>query len=230
LALDKVTLSVRTGQRVAIVGASGAGKSTLINLLLRFWDYADGSIALNSVELRDGDPDDVRRQFGVVSQTTHLFNATIRENLLLARADASEAEMIKAAQQAQIHDFIQGLPQGYDTPIGEQGLRLSGGERQRLSIARALLKDAPIAIFDEATANLDAVTEREVWQGLRALMADRAVLIVTHRLIGLETADEIIVLSQGRIIERGRHAALIDRAGVYARLWQRQRQSLELNV
>jgi ATP-binding cassette subfamily C protein CydC len=229
-ALDRVSLSVKTGQRVAIVGASGAGKSTLINLLLRFWDYEAGSITLNGVELRDGNPDDVRRQFGVVSQTTHLFNATIRENLLLARANATEAEMIKAAEQARIHDFIQTLPLGYDTPIGEQGLALSGGERQRLAIARAVLKDAPIVIFDEATANLDPVTEREVWQALRALMADRAVLIVTHRLIGLETADEIIVLSQGRIVERGRHATLIDRAGVYYRLWQRQQQSLDLNA
>ncbi|MBI5566018.1 MAG: thiol reductant ABC exporter subunit CydD [Chloroflexi bacterium] len=230
LALNKVSLSVKTGQRVAIVGASGAGKSTLINLLLRFWDYAAGSIMLNGLELRDADPDDVRRQFGVVSQTTHLFNATIRENLLLARADATEAEMITAAQQAQIHDFIQALPLGYDTPVGEQGLRLSGGERQRLAIARAMLKDAPIVIFDEATANLDSVTERKVWQALRALMADRAVLIVTHRLIGLEEADEIIVLQQGCIVERGRHAALIDRAGVYYRLWLRQQQHAVLNA
>ncbi len=226
LALDHVGIKVKTGQRVAIVGASGAGKSTLINLLLRFWDYDKGSITLNGVELRDCDPNDVRSQFGVVSQTTHLFNATIRQNLLLARADATEAEMIQAAQQAQLHDFIQTLPLGYDTPIGEQGLRLSGGERQRLAIARALLKNAPIVIFDEATANLDPITEREVWQALQALMADRAVLIVTHRLIGLDEADEIIMLDHGRIAERGHHAALLDRTGMYYRLWQRQRQSL----
>lgn len=224
LALDNISLSVKTGQRVAIVGASGAGKSTLINLLLRFWDYADGSITLNGLDLRAIDPAEARRQFGVVSQTTHLFNATIRENLLLARTGASEAEMVQAAQQAQIHDFIQSLPLGYDTPIGEQGLALSGGERQRLAIARALLKNAPIVIFDEATANLDAVTEREVWQALRALMADRAVLIITHRLTGLEDADDIIVLQHGRVAERGRHAVLLQRAGMYYRLWQRQRQ------
>jgi ATP-binding cassette, subfamily C, bacterial CydC len=230
LALDRVSVAVKTGERVAIVGASGAGKSTLINLLLRFWDYADGSITLNGVDLRDVDPDEVRRQFGVVSQTTHLFNATIRENLLLARADATEAAMVQAAQQAQIHDFIQSLPLGYDTPIGEQGLALSGGERQRLAIARALLKDAPIVIFDEATANLDSITERAVWQALQTLMAERAVLIITHRLIGLEEADEIIVLQQGRIVERGRHAALLDRSGVYDRLWRRQQQSLDLNA
>ncbi len=226
LALDNVALSVKTGQRVAIVGPSGAGKSTLINLLLRFWDYDEGSITLNGVEVRDCDPDEIRSQFGVVSQTTHLFNATIRENLLLARADAADADMIRAAQQAQLHDFIQTLPLGYDTPIGEQGLRLSGGERQRLAIARAVLKNAPIVIFDEATANLDPITEREVWQALRALMADRAVLIVTHSLVGLDEADEIVVLEQGRIVERGRHAALLDRAGMYYRLWQRQRQNL----
>jgi len=230
LALDKVALSVKTGQRVAIVGDSGAGKSTLINLLLRFWDYEEGSITLNGVELRDADPDEVRQQFAVVSQTTHLFNATIRENLMLARADATEAEMIEAAQQARIHNFIQQLPLGYDTPIREQGLRLSGGERQRLAIARALLKDAPIVIFDEATANLDTITEREVWQALQALMADRAVLIITHRLTGLEDADEIIVLKQGHVIERGQHAALLKRAGVYYRLWQRHQQHAVLNA
>ena len=202
LALDKVSISVKTGQRVAIVGASGAGKSTLINLLLRFWDYTEGTITLNGVELRDIEPEEVRQQFSVVSQTTHLFNATIRENLLLARPDATEADLIQAARQAQLHDFIQALPLGYATPIGEQGLRLSGGERQRVAIARALLKNAPIVIFDEAAANLDPITEREVWQALRALLAERAALIITHRLIGLEDADEIIVLQQGRVIER----------------------------
>ncbi len=212
------------------MGASGAGKSTLINLLLRFWDCADGSITLNGFDLRAIDPAETRRQFGVVSQTTHLFNATIRENLLLARTGASEADMVQAAQQAQIHNFIQSLPLGYDTPIGEQGLALSGGERQRLAIARALLKNAPIVIFDEATANLDAATEREVWQAVRALMADRAVLIITHRLTGLEDADDIIVLQQGRVVEHGRHAVLLQRAGVYYRLWQRQRLNLDLNA
>ncbi len=230
LALDNVSLRVKTGQRVAIVGASGAGKSTLINLLLRFWDYTDGSITLNGRDVRAVDPAEVRRQFGVVAQRTHLFNATIRENLLLARTGASEADMVQAAQQAHIHDFIQALPLGYDTPIGEQGLALSGGERQRLAIARALLKNAPIVIFDEATANLDTATEREVWQAWRALMADRAVLILTHRLTGLEDVDDIIVLQQGRVVERGRHAMLLQQGGVYYRLWQRQGRNLVMNV
>jgi thiol reductant ABC exporter CydC subunit len=223
LALDGVSFELRAGRRVAIVGPSGAGKSTLVNVLLRFWDYSQGRITLDGHDLRIGDPDDVRRWFGVVSQHTHLFNATVRENLLLARPDASEDETTVVAQQAQIHDFILALPQGYDTLIGEQGLRLSGGERQRLAIARALLKDAPILLLDEPTANLDALTEREVLATLRAIASNRAMLMITHRLAGLEDVDEIIVLNAGRVVERGRHADLLQRDGLYRRMWELQR-------
>lgn len=222
LALEDVSFEVKPGQRLAVVGPSGAGKSTLVNALLRFWDYEQGRIAVNRTDLRAMDPADARRLFGVVSQHTHLFNAAIRENLRLARPNATDAEIERAAQQAQIHDFIESLPHGYATPVGEQGLKLSGGERQRLAIARALLKDAPIVIFDEATANLDPITERELWQAVEPLFADRVVMIITHRLVGLERADEIIVLNHGRVIERGTHAALLQRDGVYRRMWLRQ--------
>jgi thiol reductant ABC exporter CydC subunit len=225
-ALDSVSFHLPPGKRVAIVGSSGAGKSTLVNLLLRFWDYEEGSITLGGRELSEYDPDDVRRLMGVVSQDTYLFNATIRDNLLIAKPDAIPAELEQAAQSAQLFSFIQSLPQGYETWIGEQGLRLSGGERQRLAIARALLKDAPILILDEATANLDPVTERDVIQSIRELMKGRTTLIITHRLVGLEDADEILVLQAGRVVERGRQAELLKANGLYRQMWDLQSQVL----
>ena len=221
-ALIDVSFEVRPGRRIAIVGASGAGKSTLVNVLLRFWDYESGRILLNDVEARELATADARRLIGVVAQQTHLFNTSIRENLRLARPAATDADIEQAARRVQLHDFIQSLPQGYDTPIGEQGLTLSGGERQRLAVARALLMAAPIVIFDEATANLDPVTERELWRAVEPLFADRAVLIITHRLTRLDRADEILVLDRGRVIERGTHAALLQQHGRYERLWRRQ--------
>lgn len=220
LVLDRFSCDLRSGRSVAIVGSSGAGKSSVINVLLRLWDYQQGQISLNGRDLREYDPDRVRQLIGVVPQRTHLFNASIRDNLLIARPDATEAEMIRSTRQAELHAFIQSLPQGYDTPIGEQGLLLSGGERQRLAIARALLRDAPILILDEATANLDPVTERSVLSALQSNAADRALLMVTHRLNWLEKVDEIIVLSAGRIVERGRHSELLQYNGLYRRMWQ----------
>jgi ABC-type multidrug transport system fused ATPase/permease subunit len=160
----------------------------------------------------------------VVSQHTHLFNASVLDNLLLARPGATEQEVIQAAKQALIHDFVQSLPQGYDTWIGEQGLRLSGGQRQRLAIARAILKNAPILVLDEPAANLDALTEREVVGSLQAVAAGRAALLITHRLVGLEAADEILVLRAGRIVERGRHHDLIQMEGLYRRMWELQNE------
>ncbi len=226
-ALRDISFALPQGKRLAIVGPSGAGKSTLVNLLLRFWDYEDGLIELGGRDLRGYDPDDVRHLMGVVSQNTFLFNATVRDNLLVAKPDATLAELEQAAQRAQIHSFIQSLPEGYDTWIGEQGLGLSSGERQRLAIARALLKDAPILIMDEATANLDSVTEREAMQSIRELMRGRTTLIITHRLVGLEDADEILVFQAGRIVERGRHAGLIEANGVYRQMWDLQNQILD---
>ena len=222
LALDHVSFELRAGESLAIVGPSGAGKTTFVNLLLRFWDDYEGYILLAGRDLRDYSPDEVCAQIGVVSQQTHLFNTTVRENLLLARPQAIEDEIVRAAQQAQIHDFICALPQGYDTLVGEQGLRLSGGERQRMAIARALLKDAPIIILDEPTANLDPLTERAVLRAISALTQQRTTLIITHRLVGLENVGEILVLCAGRVVERGTHAELLQTSGLYCRMWELQ--------
>ena len=224
--LDGLSFELPHGGQMAVVGPSGAGKSTLLHLLLRFWDYESGRILLGGRDLRAYRQEDVHRLVAVVSQRTHLFNATVRENLLLARPGATEAQMIHAARQADIHDFVQSLPQGYDTAVGEQGLRLSGGQRQRLAIARAILKDAPLLFLDEPTASLDAITERQVMGTLQSIMVGRTALVATHRLVGLEAADEILVLRAGRIVERGCHQDLLQAGGVYQRMWQLQTQVL----
>jgi ABC-type multidrug transport system fused ATPase/permease subunit len=230
LALEKISFTLSQGQCLALVGPSGAGKSTLVNLLLRFWDYKQdyeqGQILLGGHELRDYRQQDLSRLFSVVSQETHLFNTTIRENLLLARPEASQEELEQAAQQACIHDFIQSLPQGYQTRVGEQGVCLSGGERQRLALARAFLKDAPLLILDEATANLDAITEQDILHTLHALHQGRTTLVITHRLTGLAMVDEIIVVEQGRVKERGTHQELLQAEGLYWKLCQSQHQLL----
>jgi len=224
--LEGVSFDLPKGGCLAIVGPSGAGKSTLVNLLLRFWYDEEGSITLGGHDLREYQADDVRCMMGVVSQSTHLFNGTLRDNLLIAKPDATQFELEQAIRRAQLEAFIRSLPQGYDTWIGEQGLRLSGGERQRLAIARALLKDAPILILDEPTANLDPLTEREVMQSIHELMQGRTTLIVTHRLVGLDAADEILVLRAGRVVERGRHRELLEANGVYRWMWEAQNQMM----
>jgi ATP-binding cassette subfamily C protein CydC len=222
--LHDISFSLQQGQCLAIVGPSGAGKSTLAHVLLRFWEYERGAILLGGHELRAYQQQEIHRLISVVEQHTHLFNATIRENLLIARVDASMEQIVQAAQQAQIHEFIQALPQGYETPIGEQGLKLSGGERQRLAIARAFLKDAPILLLDEATANLDALSEQQIMRALHSLRQGRTTIMITHRLTGLELADEILVLQDGAIRERGSHHELVQAEGLYWRAWQLQRQ------
>ncbi len=225
-ALDHVTFDLRPSTSIAIVGPSGAGKSTIANLLFRFWEYESGEISLGGVSLKLLNQDEVRKRFALVSQNSYFFNASIRENLRLARPKVTQEEMEAAARAAQIHEFIVSLPKGYDTLIGEQGLRLSGGERQRLAVARALLKDAPILILDEPTANLDPLTEKAVLDTLFGIMRRKTSLLITHRLIGLENVDEILVLDHGRIVERGAHAELLKREGVYRRLWDLQNRML----
>jgi ATP-binding cassette subfamily C protein CydC len=218
------SIDLSPGKRIAIVGPSGSGKTTLLHLLLRFWDYQAGEITLGGKDVGVFSPAELRSQFGVVSQHTHLFNASLRENLLIAKPEATEAEITQAARSAQIHDLIESLPDGYQTLIGEQGLRLSGGERQRIAIARALLKDAPILLLDEPIANLDPLTEMDVLESIHDLMAARSTLLATHRLVGMEWMDEILVLKDGRIIERGRHAELRVQGGFYQRMWDLQNQ------
>jgi ATP-binding cassette subfamily C protein CydC len=222
-ALDGISLNLTNDRKVAIVGPSGAGKSTLVQLLLRFWDYK-GHIQLDGRELCRYRQEDVRRSVAVVTQQTHLFNTTVRENLLLANPDATDKEMTMATQQARIHEFILSLPDGYETWLGEQGVRLSSGQRQRLAIARAIMQDAPMLILDEPTANLDSLTEREVLRELRRLTVGRPSIYVTHRLLGLEFADEIVVLKDGRIVERGKHHELMQLRGFYYRMWTLQNQ------
>ncbi len=226
-ALKGVSFKIDAGKSLAVVGASGAGKSTLMNLLLRFWEYDQGEILLNGKSLHEFPADDIRAQIAVIPQDAYFFNTTLRENLLLARPTASEEEMMDAAKQAQIHDFIENLPKGYETYIGEQGARLSGGERQRLAIARAILKDAPILILDEPTANLDSLTEKEVLNSLFALMRGKTSLLITHRLIGLENADEILVLDHGKIVQRGTQTQLRRDAGLYRQMLEIQNRILE---
>jgi len=221
-----LSFDVPAGRTVALVGSSGVGKSTVVNLLLRFWDANKGHVRLGRYDVRDFPQEDLRRRVAVVSQHTYLFNTTIKENLRLGDPQAGDAEVERAARLANIHDFIVSLPQGYDTWVGEMGVKLSGGQRQRLAIARALLKDAPILVLDEATSNLDAQTEREIQAAIHRLTQSRTTLIIAHRLSTVVNADEILVMDDGRIVERGRHAELLAQGGVYARLFARQQDEL----
>ena len=226
-AIQHVTFNLQPGRSIAIVGPSGAGKSTLANLLFRFWDYSSGDITFGGESIKRYAQDSVRERIGLVSQNTYFFNTSVRENLRFARRHVTQEEIESAAMDAQIHDFILGLPNGYDTMIGEQGVRLSGGERQRLAIARAIIKDAPILILDEPTANLDPLSEKQVLQTLFALMKRKTTLFITHRLVGMENMDEIIVMDHGRLVERGRHPNLIRENGLYHRLWMYQNRILD---
>jgi ATP-binding cassette subfamily C protein CydCD len=228
-ALQHLTFNLQPATSIAIVGASGAGKSTIANLILRFWDYEMGEICLGEENVKALNQDEVRERCGYVSQNTYFFNTSIYENLRFAKKKVAKAEIESACQAAQIHDFISSLPKGYDTMIGEQGLRLSGGERQRLAIARALIKDAPILILDEPTANLDPLTEREVLKTLFAVMKQKTSLLITHRLIGLENMNEILVMNHGQIVERGTHQELIERDSLYHHLLNLQNRILNQN-
>ena len=219
-ALNHLSFRIPNQGKMAIVGPSGAGKTSVVNLLLRFWEYDEGRIDLGGYSLREYTQEDARSFIGVVTQRTHLFNATIRENLLLAKPEGTDEELIRASQQAKLHDFILSLPQGYDSYVGEGGFKLSGGQRQRLAIARVFLKNAPILILDEAMAGLDPLTEREVMDEVYQLMEGRTTLVITHRLTGLDGMDEVLVLDRGQIVERGKHEELLQHEGLYRRLWE----------
>jgi ATP-binding cassette, subfamily C, bacterial CydC len=219
-ALKDLSFEIPQNSKVAIVGPSGVGKTSIVNLLLRFWNYEEGNIFLGGQSLQDYNLEELRNLFGVVTQQTYLFNATIKENLLLANPQGTDEDLILAAQQAKLHEFILSLPNGYDSYIGEGGFKLSGGQRQRLAIARVLLRNAPILILDEAATGLDAQTEQEVMKEVYHLMEGRTTIVITHNLLGLETMDEILVLNQGRIIERGTHQELLRIKGHYYTLWE----------
>lgn len=222
LILSSISLEIPAGSTVALVGTSGAGKSTVINLMLRFWDPEAGRILLGGSDLRCYPMMQLRRLFSVVSQDVFLFSDSIRENIRLGRAEASDAEVEEVASRARIHDFIITLPQGYDTLVGERGVRLSGGERQRIAIARALLKGAPILVLDEATSSLDAENERAIKEALMERREGRTTIMIAHRLSTVVDADWIFVINGGRVVEQGRHEDLIARKGRYARLVEAQ--------
>ncbi len=220
--LRDVDFEVPAGHTVAIVGASGAGKSTISRLLFRFYDVDDGRITIDGQDIRDVTQSSLRAAIGIVPQDTVLFNDSIFYNIQYGRPSASPAEVEEAARLAQVHDFVMALPDGYNTRVGERGLKLSGGEKQRVAIARTILKGPKILLFDEATSALDTHTEREIQTALEQVSADRTTLVIAHRLSTVVNADEIIVLDNGVIVERGRHDALLAHNGMYADLWQRQ--------
>jgi len=226
--LFDISFAVPGGRTVAIVGASGAGKSTLSRLLFRFYDIDDGAILIDDQDIRAVTQESLRAAIGIVPQDTVLFNDTIRYNIAYGRPGASDAEVGEAARLAAIHDFVAELPEGYETRVGERGLKLSGGEKQRVAIARTILKDPPILLLDEATSALDTYTEREIQSALKQVSRNRTTLVIAHRLSTVIDADQILVLDKGRIVERGRHPDLLAGEGVYAAMWRRQQEAVEV--
>jgi ATP-binding cassette subfamily B protein/subfamily B ATP-binding cassette protein MsbA len=218
LVLKNISLHVRAGEMIALVGPTGAGKSTVVNLLPAFYEITSGRITIDGNEISEVTLESLRKQISVVSQEPFLFNGTVRENILYGRLDATEAELIAAAKAANCHEFIARLPDGYDSRVGERGVKLSVGEKQRVSIARALLKNAPILILDEATASVDTATEKLIQEALERLMTGRTSFVIAHRLSTIRNADQILVLRRGEIVERGSHEELLARGGLYAKL------------
>ena len=217
-ALADASFKIGSGETVAIVGRSGAGKTTSAYLMMRFWDPAEGSVTLDDHSLGEFVLDDLRGRMALVAQDTYLFNDTVRENIRLGRQDATDSEVEEAARQANAVEFIESFPDGYDTRVGERGMQLSGGQRQRIAIARAILKNAPVLILDEATSHLDAISEATVRDALTRLMKGRTTVVIAHRLSTIREADNILVLDEGRVVEQGTHRQLLDLGGLYAQL------------
>jgi ABC-type multidrug transport system fused ATPase/permease subunit len=220
--LHDISLTIEPGQTLALVGPTGAGKSTVVSLVARFYDPQAGRVLIDGIDLRAMRLDALRRNLSMVLQDVFLFNGTVRENIRFGKPDATDAEVMEAAKVANAHDFILGLPQGYDTPIGERGVKLSGGQKQRLSIARAVLKDAPILILDEATSAVDTETEAQIQEALERLRQGRTCIVIAHRLSTIRSADQIAVLDGGRVVELGNHQQIVSNDGLYARLVERQ--------
>ena len=220
--LQDLNFEIPAGKTLALVGPSGAGKTTLAQLLMRFWDPEKGSIKLNGIELKDYKLEDLRSRVALVAQDTYLFNNSLRENILVAKPDATELELGEAVKLSALSEVIESLPDGIDTMVGERGASLSGGQRQRVAIARAFLKDAPLLILDEATSHLDALSEQTVHKALNLLKTNRTTIIIAHRLSTIRDADRIIVLHEGRMVENGTHKELLQKPGLYRQLVSKQ--------